>query len=109
MMTSPITKRGTIKARHPVREGFAGQSTGNMGFSGHTGYYSTKGHAVNAFDFALQFYDLCLDRDDLADFYGDAGRKMIAVHDECHKVVGYAVLTWYRMPSGNYEFLAYLT
>jgi hypothetical protein len=91
----------TITRKHPVREAFAGCSTT-------TDYYATKGHAVNAFDAELQTYDLCFDRNDLTGFDGDTGRKSLAVVDECDHVVGYAVLSWYRMPSGRYEFTGYL-
>jgi len=94
----------TIKAKHPVREAFAGRSSGNDGGA----YYSTKGHAVNAFDGELQTYDLCFDRDDLLDFTGDEGRKLIEIHDEFKHCVGRALLTWYRMPSGRYEFIGYI-
>jgi len=103
------TRTVRIKANHPVREAFSGCSTGNARGAGRTGYYSTKGHAVNAFDAELQTFDLCLDRDDLADFHGNEGRKTIAVHDEFGEEVGLAVFTWYRMPSGRYEFIGYLT
>ena len=72
------------------------------------GYYPTKGHAVNAYDARLQTYDLCLDRNDLDDFNGDEGRKTIAICDEFDHVVGYAYLSWYRMPSGCYEFVGYI-
>jgi hypothetical protein len=101
---SLLTQHDTIRAGHPIREEFSEWSTGN----GRGVYYETKGHAVNAFDGALQGYDLCLDCNDLADFYGDEGRKTIAVHDEYHRLVGWAILSWYRMPSGNYEFIGYL-
>lgn len=90
-----------IKARHPVREAFAGRSSGD--------YYPTKGHAINAFDGELQTYDFCLDRNDLMDFPGDDGRKTVAVHDEFGHEVGFAVFSWHRMPSGRYEFVGYLT
>jgi hypothetical protein len=109
MTTAMITQRGTIRSSHSVREDFSGQSTGNIGMSGRTGYYETKGHAVNAFDGVLQGYDLCLDRDDLSDFHGDEGRKTIDVYDECGNCVGRAILMWYRMDqSGRYEFIGYL-
>ncbi len=109
MTLSTLTHQRTIRSRCACREEFSSCSTGNMGWSEHTGYYSTKGHAVNAFDGVLQDYDLCLDRDDLADFLGDTGRKMIAVHDEFGNTVGYAILMWYRVHSGRYEFTGYLT
>jgi hypothetical protein len=101
---SLLTRHDTIRVGHPVRELFAGRSSGSS--RGH--YYETKGHAVNAFDGELQGFDLCLDRNDLDDFYGNEGRKSIAVHDEFHRLVGWAILSWYRMPSGRYEFTGYL-
>jgi len=93
-----------IKANHPVREAFAGRSTG----SDHGYYYSTKGHAINAFDAELQTYDLGLSRNDWVDYNGDNGRANHQVEDEFGKVVGCAVFSWYRMPSGRYEFIGYL-
>ena len=94
----------TIKANHPVRGEFAECSTGSArGY-----YYHTKGGAINAFDGALAAYELCLDRDDLMFFDGDEGRKTIDVHNEFKRTVGRAVLSWYRMPSGRYEFVGYL-
>ena len=70
---SAIMSELRIVRGHPVREAFSGRSTGNDQGC----YYSTKGHAINAFDGELQGHDLCLDRDDLSDFYGDEGRKVI--------------------------------
>jgi hypothetical protein len=100
----------SIKAKHPVREAFAGCSTGTDG----TDYYDTKGHAVNAFDEVLQGFDLCFDRSDLMDFPGDSGSKTIYVqnvcdeNDGCGDPVGWGVISWYRMDSGRYEFTGYL-
>jgi hypothetical protein len=101
---SPITSSGLISAKHPIRGEFSEWSTGND----RGDYYRNKGLAINAFDGVLQGYDLCLDRNDLDDFHGDDGEKYIQVHDEFDRCVGYAVLSWYRMPSGNYEFIGYL-
>lgn len=101
-MISPVTHNRTIRTHHPVREDFVGCSTHDA-----RSYYSTKGHAVRAFDIALQTFNLCLDRDDIDDFHDDAGRKVIAVCDE-FGAVGLAVLSWYRMTSGRYEFIGYL-
>ena len=95
-MTTVLTRK--------VRNGFADRSTGSF----HGYYYSTKGHAVNAFDGYLQEFDVCLDRDDLLGFDGDEGRKTIAIVDEFNNEHGRAVFTWYRMPSGNYEFIGYI-
>ena len=93
-----------IRARHPVREAFSSRSTGNDQGC----YYSTKGHAINAFCGELQTFDLCLDRDDLDDFHGDEGRKVIEVHNEFKHCVGHAVISWYRTETGRYEFIGYL-
>ena len=86
-----------------VRNSFASWSTGNDNGC----YYSSKNVAINAFDGALQEYGLSLDREGLADF-GNAGRKTIDVHNEFKQIVGRAVITWFRMSSGKYEFIAYL-
>lgn len=95
----------TIKAKNPVREAFADRSTG----SAKGAYYRTKGHAVNVFDGVLMEYDLCLDPDDLIDFPGDEGRKIVDVHNDSRGIVGRAVFTWHRMYlSGYYEFIGYL-
>ena len=103
-MTSMITTKGTIRSAHVVREAFSNCSTGNAGGL----YYDTKGHAVNTFDAELHAFDLCLDRDDLDDFHGNEGRKVIEVHNEFGSCVGLAVLSWYRTETGRYEFIGYL-
>lgn len=94
----------TIKRNHPVRELFSSRSTGNDRGT----YYSTKGHAINAFDGILQTFDMWLDRDDLADFSGNEGRKTIDVYANDEGIVGCAVFSWFRMESGRYEFIGYL-
>jgi hypothetical protein len=74
-------------------------------------YYETKGSAICAFDAELARWGLQLDPYDLTDFTGDTGRRKIEVwtvddaHGDC---VGYAVISWYRMESGRYEFTGYL-
>jgi len=86
------------------RNEFASCSTGSdQGY-----YYSTKGHAVNAFDGRLQGYDLCLDRNYLADWNGNEGRVNHPVVDEFGHCVGCAIFTYYRMESGRYEVIGYL-
>ena len=97
-----------ILAKHPVREGFAGCSTGSSRRCGRVGYYETKGHAVQVFDSVLAGYGLHLDRDDLYDFHNDEGRKIIAVCNELDEWIGRAVISWFRMESGKYEFTGYL-
>jgi len=103
----------TIKARNPVREAFAGCSTGSVRVRSrndriYAGYYDSKGHAVNTFDDELQTFDLCLDRDDLMDFHGNEGRKVVEVHNGFDRCVGRAVFSWHRMESGRWEFIGYL-
>lgn len=83
---------------------FADCSTGSAG--GY--YYGSKSRAINRFDGVLQAHGFQLDRNDLTDFNGNEGRKIIDVHDECMVIVGRAVLSWFRMESGNYEIIGYL-
>jgi len=81
-------------------------------FAGMSGYYETKGAAVAAYDSVLNDYDLGLD---CAEMHGDEGRTVVAIHEvddnyePCDDPVGYAYLSWYRMPSGRYEFTGYIT
>lgn len=95
----------TIKAKHPVRKEFADRSTGSF----HGDYYPTKGHALTAFDGVLQGYELCLDRNELNIGSGDTGRNTIRILNEFGREVGCAVFSWYRMPSGRYEFIGYIS
>ena len=91
----------TILAKNPVREAFAGCSTSNN-------YYETKGHALRAFGDVLNACGLHLDYDYPADYNGNEGRTHHPVCDDCGNEVGCAVFSYYRMPSGNYEFIGYL-
>ena len=106
---SVLTKRGEIKSKHPVREDFAGCSTGTAG----TGYYDTKGSAVHAFESALAEYGLCFDCDSFIGMPGDDGSIEIEVwtdSPECADCVGRVILSWHRMEfSGHYEFIGYIT
>jgi hypothetical protein len=94
-----------IPARHAVRNAFAGRSTNGKDVD----YYATKGHAVNAFDAVLQDYDLHFDRADLPSFNGDEGWATLRICNEFDHGIGYARLSWYRMPSGRYEFTGYIS
>lgn len=97
----------TIKAKDPVREAFAGCSSGPV-------YYFTKGHAINAFDAALNAHGYRFDYADTQDLHGNEGRRTCNIiadgwyPDLSGEVVGCAILTWYRMPSGRYEFVGYI-
>jgi hypothetical protein len=93
-----------VKISKAARNDFSERSTGSK----RGAYYETKGHAINAFDTELQIYDLCLDRDNLIDFNGDEGRKVVDIHNDCLQIVGIAVFSWYRMASGRYEFIGYI-
>ena len=95
----------TIKAREPVREAFADRSTGN----GRGAYYFTKGHAINAYDEALNEHGYRFDYTDTQDLHGNEGRRLVrVVRVATDEQVGSALLTWYRMPSGRYEFVGYI-
>lgn len=95
----------TIKAREPVREAFASRSSGND----RGAYYFTKGHAINAYDAALMEHGYRFDYADTQDLYGNEGRKLVrVVRDGTDEQVATALLTWYRMPSGRYEFVGYI-
>ena len=87
-----------------VRNSFASWSTGGSNGC----YYSTKNVAINAFDGSLQEYGLFLDREGLADFFGNTGWRTVDVHDEFKHVVGRAIITWFRTPSDKYEFISRL-
>ena len=85
-----------------IKNEFSNRSTGNdQGY-----YYQTKGHAVNAFDNVLKNHGLHLDDTD-SDFEGDSGRKVVNIYSDTG-LAGCAAMTWYRMPSGNYEFIGYI-
>ena len=87
-----------IPARHPVRNAFAGKSSGPT-------YYATKGHAVEAFDNALQAFDLHFDPNDCDGLADSDGWKTLRVCNEFDHGIGYARLSWHRMElSGRYEF-----
>jgi hypothetical protein len=95
----------TITRKNPVREAFSSRSTGNSDRC----YYDTLGYALIAFDSVLKAYNLCLDLSDLANFTGNEGRKVVAIHNGNTGTVGHAVLSWFRMESGRYEFIGYIT
>ena len=95
----------SIKRNNPVREAFSGRSTGNAG----VGYYETKGHALRAFNAALADYGYHLDCADDAAWSGDEGRNEVDVYYRHGGCVGHAVIYYYRMESGHYEFVGYIT
>ena len=105
MIATPETTLTKITARHPVRGAFAGKSTGGRG----TVYYASKGCAVSEFDAALAVWGLSLDEMDCMSLPGDTGYKTLAVRNGEGDCVGYAYLSWFRMESGRYEFVGYIS
>ena len=94
-----------IGVRSPMREPFAACSSG-----GSAGWYATKGDAIAAFNAALLPFGFCLDYGDTMYLPGKDGRAMVAVvRDGESDPAGWALLTWYEMPSGRWEFVGYLT
>lgn len=77
--------------------------------SSRSDYYATKGDAIRAFDNELEAHKLSLDFDSLPDFNGNEGRALIPIVNEYGSDVGRALLAWYRMPSGRYEIVGYIT
>ena len=95
-----------IRAKHPIREEFSECSTG----SGEN-YYPTKGTAIHAYESVLAEYGFRFDPDDCFDLLGDNGHITLNIWSdelECALCVGWAMITWHRMPSGNYEFIGYI-
>jgi len=86
-----------------LRREFANKSTANGN------YYPTKTHGISAFEEVLKTASLSFDHEEWNDFGGDEGRRTLTVCDCCRHPVGKAMLSWYRMPSGAYEVVAYLT
>jgi hypothetical protein len=88
-----------------VREAFSGCSSGAK-------YYDTKGDAVHAFDAALEGCDGHLDTMGCNDWYGDEGSTLCMIrrddpdYGDC---IGYAKFTWYRVGSGRWEIIGYIT
>ena len=99
-----------MKLSKKLRNAYCDCSTGNKDGE----YYFTKGHGVMAFAGVLDGYGLEFDWMALQQLPGDEGRKQVDVR-ECDeacegtgRVVGSALITWYRMPSGRYEMISYL-
>jgi hypothetical protein len=109
MKTANATR---IPARHPVREAFAGRSTGcKVGperGSDRIGYYETKGEGLEAFSDALHDHAFCFDQEVYSELDGNEGHKEMRVLDGNDNHVGYARISWHRMESGRYEFTGYI-
>ena len=100
----------TITLKNRLRQDFAACSTGSPigDCGGRVGYYETKGHAVSAFCNALSRYDLSLVTEDWVDFNGDSSRTTLGIYSEEKGRCALAVISWYRMSSGCYEFVGYI-
>ena len=101
----------TIKSRHAVREDFSSNSSGAR-------YYDCIGDALDAFNASLVDHGFYLKYDDCTVWSGDEGRRTIEVHVETdgpfdidgeNTRVGYAHFTYYRMGSGRWEVIGYLS
>ena len=100
-----------MKLSKSLRNAYCEKSTGSADGE----YYFTKGHGVMAFAEVLDGFGLEFDWMALQDLPGDNGRKQVDVKEINHdtgendgQVVGSALITWYRMPSGRYEMISYL-
>jgi len=91
-----------IGPNHPVREAFADCSTGNNGGK----YYDSMEIAFAAFNAVLMDCSLCLDE---YNFPGEFGCRTIGISDDCGLPIGYAYFSWYRMRSGRWEVIGYIT
>ena len=80
-----------------LRNEFASKSTGE--------YYPFKGVGIDAFETVLESYGLHFGAFNMPE---DSGQVMAPVVDCDDREVGAAYITWYRMPSGNYEIIGYL-
>jgi hypothetical protein len=94
----------TIRRGDPVREAFSGCSSGN----GPGTYYETKGHALRAFDAALNDFGYHLDHADNAAWSGDEGRHEVDVYTGQGEAAGFAVIYYHRMVTGRWEFVGYI-
>jgi hypothetical protein len=72
-------------------------------------YYETRGHAVAAFSDVLGQYGYTFDEMDPPQLPGDNGARAYPYFDETNTLAGYIYLAWYRMPSGRYEVIGYIT
>jgi hypothetical protein len=98
----------TILRNDPVRERFAGCTTNGKS----VGYYGCKGAAVSTFESALREFGYCFAHDVAYGWANDDGRMTCRIckdGDEWGNSVGCALISWYRMPSGRYEFTGYIS
>ena len=93
-----------IRRDDPVRGAFSSCSSGNVPGT----YYETKGHALRAFDSALFGFGYYLDRADNSAWSNDEGRTMVDIYTGQDELAGRAVFYYFRMPSGRWEFVAYI-
>jgi len=94
-----------------LRNEFAGLSTGNENGR----YYPSKGVGVEHFAQALANHEHEFDYAELQDCTGDEGYKVVRLYPagtvEQHPADsdGRAFLSWYRMPSGRWELIGYIS
>ncbi len=107
----PLTLGGMIRSRHQVRKDFSSCSSGRHFGDIFNVYYMSKTEAIIAFDDALKHYGMFLDFVwDFSDFQGDHDHRTFEIHNKhTTKCVGHAIIMWHMKPSGEYEFIGFIT
>ena len=59
--------------------------------------------------YVLRDFGLSFRRDQTPDIHGNEGRGLLAIEDEFGVTVSHLCFTWYRMQSGRWEIINYLT
>jgi hypothetical protein len=88
-----------------VRADFADHSTGNKCGQ----YYNSLACAFDAFNDTLIDYGYHFSPEDLVSWEGNEGRKQVTILDGHRNVAGIAQFFYYRMESGRWEVIAYIT
>lgn len=87
-----------------LREEFSSVSTGSK-------YYETKGHAIQSFERVLASHSAPDNQLEFApfDMPNNHGATVADIVDETGARQFSAYLSWYRMPSGRYEIVGYIS
>lgn len=104
----------TITSKHPVRAAIANLSSGNR-------YYDSKGQALGEVERVLNDHNLELAYQGCDGCPGDSGyftfplrtvSDACIVCEDCDKggdVINGIAFSWYRMPSGRWEIVVYVS
>jgi len=93
------TNKERVRSSCQLRDDVAKLSSGR--------YYETKGAFINALTEVLDAHGLQLET--WANCPGDEGRATWLLSHDGVEIDTCAFCTWFRMPSGRYEFIIYLT